>query len=333
MPLRLAIRLGLLFGLPLVALFSAPSARVQQPDGAAQNRMATAAAGDDADEDARLVVNTDLISFNVTVTDNSGRCVAGLPQSAFTVLDGKRAQEISFFGEDDSPVTVGIVFDLTGSMTNSKLKRAREALARFMETSHKDDDYYLVTLEGDGVALPLAGTRDHEAVINMLDRVVPRGKTALYDACYLGLNKVLRGAHRRRALLLISDGQDNNSHYTFDELRDRLTESDVSVYSVCVAEPGNDEPTLKGEKVLRDISAVTGGRFFQPGSADEMYEVFERIALELRRQYAIAYKPSEFATDGRWHSLRVKLSRPPGSPRLFARHREGYFAPAAARRR
>src|SRR5215203_4032340 len=303
MPHRPAVRLGLVSGLCLVALFSSPSASVQQPDGAPHVRVRPAAAGEETDDDERFVVNTDLISFNVTVTDGAGRCVAGLPQSAFTVLDGKRAQEISFFGEDDSPVTVGIVFDLTGSMTDAKLKRAREALAHFMETSHKDDDYYLVTLENGGAALPLAGTRDHVAVIEMLDRVVPHGKTALYDACYVGVSKVLRGAHRRRALLLISDGQDNNSHYTFDELRDLLTDS-----------------------------AVTGGRFFQPGSAEEMYEVFERIALELRRQYAIAYRPSGLATDGRWHSLRVKLSPPPGSPRLHARHRGGYYAPAVRRR-
>ncbi|MFL6334536.1 MAG: VWA domain-containing protein [Pyrinomonadaceae bacterium] len=326
---RLAVRLGLISVLSLVALFSSPSARVQQPDGAAQVRVP----GDYADDDARLVVNTDLISFHVTVTDGSGRCVAALPRSAFTVLDGKQAQEISFFGEDDSPVTVGIVFDLTGSMSDAKLGRAREALAHFMETSHKDDDYYLVTLEGGGVAIPLAATRDHAAVVRMLDRVVPHGQTALYDACYLGVSKVLRGAHRRRALLLISDGLDNNSVYTFDELRDLLTESDVNVYAISVAEKGNDAATVRADKILRDISAVTGGKFFQPGSAEEMYEVFERIALELRRQYTIAYRPSGLAADGRWHSLKVKLSPPPGSPRLFARYRDGYYAPAAAVRR
>lgn len=328
---RLAVRLGLISVLSLVALFSSPSARVQQPDSA--SRVRATVPGDYSDDDARLVVNSDLISFHVTVTDGSGRCVAGLPQTAFTVLDEKRAQEISFFGEDDSPVTVGIVFDLTGSMSDAKLERAREALAHFMETSHESDEYYLVTLENGGAALPLAATRDHAAVIRMLDRAVPRGKTALYDACYLGVNKVLRGAHRRRALLLISDGQDNNSVYTFDELRDLLTESDVSVYSISVAEKGNDEPTVKADKVLRDISAVTGGRFFQPGSAEEMYEVFERIALELRRRYTIAYRPSGLAADGKWHSLKVKLSPPPGSPRLFARHRDGYYAPATTPRR
>src|SRR5919112_4553862 len=155
MPHRLAVRLGLVSGLCLVALFSAPSASVQQTDGAPRVQAGPAAAGEQADDGERLVVNTELISFNVTVTDSAGRCVAGLPQSAFTVFDGKRAQEISFFGEDDSPVTVGIVFDLTGSMTDAKLKRAREALAHFIETSHKDDDYYLVTLENGGGALTL----------------------------------------------------------------------------------------------------------------------------------------------------------------------------------
>ena len=328
MPYRLAVRPGLFPCLLLVALFFSTAASARQKTGAPQSHLAPAVtpAGDDDREDARLVVHADLISFNVTVTDKFGRHVGGLPQSAFTVLDGNRAQEISFFAEDDSPVSVGIVFDLTGSMTEKKLKRAREALAHFMETSHQSDEYYLLTLQDGRVALSLNRTRDHAAVIDKLTHVNLHGKTALYDACYLGLNKVLRGTYRRRALLLISDGQDNNSRYTFDELRQMLTESDVTVYSISVAEKGNDPPTLHGEKILRDLASVSGGKFFQPGSAEEMYEVFERIALELRRQYAIAYRPANFATDGKWHSLKVKLTPPSGLPRLFVRYRSGYFA-------
>ena len=328
MPYRLAVRLGLCPCLLLVALFLFPAASAQQKGVPAQSRMAPAVTpADDGDrEDGRLVVHSDLISFNVTVTDNFGRHVGGLPQTAFTVLDEKRAQEISFFAEDDSPVTVGIVFDLTGSMTERKLKRAREALAHFMETSHESDEYYLLTLQDGRVTLSLNSTRDHAAVIAKLTHVSLHGKTALYDACYLGLNKVLRGTYRRRALLLISDGQDNNSLYTFDELRQMLTESDVTVYTISVAEKSNDPATLNGEKLLRDVAAVSGGKFFQPGSAEEMYEVFERIALELRRQYAIAYRPTNFANDGKWHSLKVKLNPPSGLPRLFVRYRSGYYA-------
>src|ERR1044072_7143733 len=140
MPHRLAIRLGLISGLFLVALFSSPAASVQQPDGASQSRLAPIAVT--AEDDARLVVNTDLISFNVSVTDQNGRCITGLSQSSFNVFYEKRAQEISFFGEDDSPVTVGIVFDLTGSMTEQKGRRAREGIARFLETGDQDNEYY-----------------------------------------------------------------------------------------------------------------------------------------------------------------------------------------------
>jgi Ca-activated chloride channel homolog len=335
MPYRRAVRLGLVPGLVLVSLFFPPAASVQRQGDDAQTRTSrltkTDAGEGDAVVDESVVVNADLISLRVTVTDKFGRSVNGLPQSAFTVLDEKRPQEISLFDEDDSPVSVGIVFDLTGSMTEEKMRRSREALARFMETSHEDDEYFLVTLQNGGAALSLDRTRDPEAVMNRLTQLRGRGKTALYDACRLGLNRVLGGAHRRRALLLISDGQDNNSHYTFEELRMALTESDVSVYPISVAEPSNEESSIRAEDVLKEMAEVSGGKFFRPRSHEEMYEAFERIALELRRQYAIGYRPSDFATDGKWHRLKVKIATPPGTPRLFVRYRSGYYARQSVR--
>ena len=330
MPYRLAVRLGLVSGLVLIALFLASTASVQRQGDSSPNRVAPApvlpAVGGDSGSDDEVVVNADLISLNVTVTDQFGRCINGLPRTSFTVFDDRRPQEISFFAEDDSPISVCIVFDLTGSMTEEKVKRAREAIARFMETSHKDDEYFLITMRDGGAALSLDKTRDQQAVIDRLTRVTPYGNTALYDACYLGVNRVLRGTRPRRALLLISDGQDNNSLYTFEELRRMLEESDVVIYSVGVAEQDNERSTLYGEQILRDMAAVTGGKFFRPHTAEEMYETFERIALELRRQYAIGYRPSNFATDGKWRRVRVKVAPPPGSPRLFIRHRSGYYA-------
>lgn len=201
-----------------------------------------------------------------------------------------------------------------------------------METGHKDDEYYLITLQNGGASLALDRTRDHEAVIDKLTKAPAYGSTAFYDACYLGLNKVLRGTHPRRALLVISDGQDNNSTYTSEELRRMLKESDVSIYSIGVAERERDFPNLRGEETLREMAEVTGGKYFPPRSSEEMYEVFERIAVELRRQYMISYRPSNFTTDGVWHRLKVKLDQPPGRPRLFLRYRSGYYAPAATHR-
>lgn len=327
---RLAVRLGLASSLVLVALCFSPTADVQQKSGSLLNRVAPATSGDVA-TDGEVVVNADLISFNVTVTDKLGHHVNGLPKTSFTVFDEKRPQEISFFAEDDSPISVGIVFDLTGSMTEEKVRRAREALAHFMETSHEDDEYFLITLRDGRAFLALDKTHDHQAVLDKLTGGTTSGGTALYDACYLGLNKVLRGTRPRRALLLISDGQDNDSRYTFEELSRVLKESDVVVYSIGVAEKGNEYLTLYGEEVLRDMAAVTGGKFFQPRNAEEMYDVFERIALELRRQYAIGYRPPDFKTNGKWRSVKVKVAPPPGSPRLFIRHRSGYYALANQR--
>lgn len=336
MPYRMKVRLATGACLILVALFFSSTASLQQRSDSLLPRPAPAAStrptkDNDLVSDDQVVVNTDLISFNVTVTDKSGQHISGLPRTAFTVFDEKKAQEISFFGEDDSPISVGIVFDLTGSMTEGKARRAREAIARFMETSHQDDEYYLITLRDGESFLSLDRTRDHRALLDKLTQVDGRGKTALYDACYLGLNKVMLGTRPRRALLVISDGQDNNSRYSLDDVEGVVKESDVIIYTIGVGEKGNDDRTLYGEQILRDMASISGGKFFQPGSAKEMYEVFERIALELRRQYAIGYKPSNFTADGKWRHIKVKIEPPPGSPRLFIRYRNGYYAPASPR--
>jgi Ca-activated chloride channel family protein len=323
--------------LVLVALLFSTTASAQEQRDSLLNQVAprdstshTKSIGSGGGDE--VIVNTDLISFNVTVTDKSGHHIPGLPRTAFTILDEKRAQEISFFGEDDSPISVVIVFDLTASMTGEKVRRAREAIARFMETSHKDDEYFLITLQGGGVYLALDSTRDHQAVIDKLTHVAPRGATALYDACYLGVNKVLQGTRKRRAMLLISDGLDNNSRYTFEELHTIVKESDVAIYSIGVGEKENNEHSFpSGKTILESLAAATGGKFFQPQTGEEMYDVFERIALELRFQYTIGYKPSNFTPDGRWHDLKVKINPPPGSPRLSVRYRSGYYALATPR--
>lgn len=335
MPYGQAVRLGFGLSLLLVALFFTSKANLQQRSDSLLTRLApasSAATTDNADsDDDQVSVTTHLISFNVTVTDKSGQHIAGLPQSAFNIFDEKRPQEISFFGEDDSPISVGIIFDLTGSMTEGKVRRAREALARFMETGHDEDEYYLITLQNGEAFLSLDRTRDHQAVLDKLTHVTPHGTTALYDACHLGLQKVMGGTRSRRALLLISDGQDNSSRHTLDELRQMFKESDCVAYSIGVAETGNDDLTLHGEEVLTDIATMTGGKFFHPKTAAEMYEDFERIALELRHQYAIGYRPSNFATDGKWHRIKVKIDQPPGLPRLFIRYRSGYYASEQSR--
>jgi Ca-activated chloride channel family protein len=280
-----------------------------------------------------VITNTDLITFTVTVTDTYGRFVSGLGKSAFTVLDEKKPQEITYFSDDDAPVSVGVIFDVSGSMGGDKINRAREALSKFIQTSHNMDEYFLIAFNSRAQLL-LDRTRDGNAVLDKLTFVQTKNNTALYDACYLGVEKVQRGTHPKRALLLISDGQDNNSRYTFNELRRLLKESDVTLYGIGILS-GNDAGSglgMQGQGILDELASVSGGKAFFPRSNAEMDDIFEQIALELRHQYSIGYKPVNFANDGRWHKIKVKVTPPRGLPRLFVRSKEGYYAVTTAAR-
>jgi Ca-activated chloride channel family protein len=282
--------------------------------------------------DGPLIITTDLITFTVTVTDTYGRFVSGLNKNAFTVFDDKQPQEITYFSDDDAPVSVGVIFDVSGSMSGDKVKRARDALSKFVQTSHNSDEYFLIGFNSRAQLL-LDKTRNGDAVLDKMTFVQTRGNTALYDACYLGVEKVQRGAHPKRALLLISDGQDNNSRYTFNELRRLLKESDVVLYGVGILGGGDAGSALgmEGQGILDELSSVSGGKAFFPRSPAEMDDIFEQIALELRHQYSIGYKPTNFGNDGKWHKVKVKVAPPRGLPRLFVRTKEGYYAIPSSR--
>jgi Ca-activated chloride channel family protein len=134
------------------------------------------------------------------------------------------------------------------------------------------------------------------------------------------------GAHQKRAILIISDGQDNSSRYTFSELRHALTESDVTIYAIGISEGAGGMLTVYGNLVLQELASVSGGKVFFPRNSTRMNEALEQIALELRHQYSIGYRPSNFALDGKWHRVKVKVTPPPELNRVFIRSREGYFA-------
>jgi Ca-activated chloride channel family protein len=312
---------------PATPVSSVPATeKTDKPDTSATNAQ-TQKPGTEVDEKQRLIINADLITFNVTVTDIYGRFVSGLSRNAFAIYDDKQPQEITFFSDDDAPVSVGVLFDVSGSMSGDKVKRARDALAHFIQTSHDRDEYFLIAFNSRAQLL-IDRTRDGNAVLDKLTFVQTKNNTALYDACYLGVERVQRGTHAKRALLLISDGQDNNSRYTFNELRRVLKESDVVLYAIGIL-GGSDVGSplgMEGQGILDELASVSGGKAFYPRSAAEMDDIFEQIALELRHQYAIGYRPPNFVNDGKWHHIKVKLTPPRGLPRLFVRSKEGYYA-------
>lgn len=277
--------------------------------------------------DERIRVKTDLVTLTATVQDLYGRYVSGLKKEAFTVTDSGEPQEITFFSDSDAPVSVGVIFDVSGSMSGEKITKARNALSRFIMTSHPMDEYFLIAFNNRAQLL-LDRSRDGEEVLRKLTLVQPKQNTALYDAVYLGIERVTRGAHQKRALLIISDGQDNASRYNFSEVRRLMKESDVVAYSIGIVGRGdaNNSIGMQGQAFLEEISSVTGGKAFFPETDVEMDEIFERIALELRHQYSIGYTPKDFEPDGRWRKVKLKVKPPRGMPRLTVRSRDGYYA-------
>lgn len=272
-------------------------------------------------------VKTDLVTLTLTVTDLYGRYVSGLSKNAFTITDNNQEQEISFFSDSDAPVSLGILFDISGSMSGEKIAKARKALSRFIITSHPNDEYFLIAFNNRAQLL-LDRSRDGDAVLKKLTLVEPKFNTALYDAVYLGVERVTRGVHQKRAMLIISDGQDNASRYNFGEVRRLMKESDVVTYTIGIMDgrDANSMLGMQGQAFLDELSSVTGGKSFYPQSDVEMDEIFERIALELRHQYSIGYTPKDFEPNGKWRKVKVKVKPPRGLPRLTVRAREGYFA-------
>lgn len=279
------------------------------------------------DPEGPVQIKTDLVTLTLTVTDPHGRYVSGLGKHAFTITDNNQEQDISFFSDSDTPVSVGIIFDVSGSMGGDKIKKARKALERFVTTSHPSDEYFLIAFNSRAQLL-LDRTRDGDAVLRKLTLVQPKNNTALYDAVYLGLERVTRGAHQKRALLIISDGQDNASRFNFSEVRRLMKESDVVTYAVGIMDRGDSGSSLgmQGQAFLDEIASVSGGKAFYPSTDIEMDEIFERIALELRHQYSVGYIPKDFQPDGKWRKVKVKVKPPRGLPRLTVRGREGYYA-------
>lgn len=273
-------------------------------------------------DDGPLRVQTDLVTLTLTVHDQWGRYVSNLSKKHFKVFEDNVEQEIVFFADVDAPASVGIIYDVSGSMSTDKIGLSRRALERFIATSHPSDEYSVIAFNNK-VTLLADRTRDPNVVLGSLSNIKTGGNTALYDGVYLGLDRVSRGSHKKRALIIISDGMDNNSRYSYAEMRRYMKEADVIIYSVGIY--GGGGSGSEGHGVLQQLSEATGGKAFF-GSDGGLDEIFERIALELRHQYSIGYVPKDFQPDGKWRRLKTKITPPRGMPRLSVRAREGYFA-------
>jgi Ca-activated chloride channel homolog len=277
-----------------------------------------------------LKMDVDLALVNVTVTDPYNRLVTGLDKENFRVYEDNVEQEIVTFSSEDVPISIGVIFDFSGSMSN-KVGKAREAALQFFKTANPQDEFFLVSFN-ERAELTSAFTNSVEDLQSSLMLTSAKGRTALLDAIYLGLSEIRSAHNGKRALLILSDGGDNHSRYSESDVKRLVREADTQLYAIGIFDPlGFRDRTpeeLNGPSLLSEITEMTGGRVFSVEKLEDLPDIATKISMELRNQYVLGYRPSNKAHDGRWRKIKIKLRAPRGLPPLNVYARTGYYAPA-----
>jgi len=272
-----------------------------------------------------LKIDVDLVLVNATVSDSQGRMVTGLEREDLQLWEDKIEQKLDYFSSEDSPLSIGLIFDSTGSMSD-KISTARDAAVTFLKTGNPEDEYFLVTFSQDA-RLAENFTTDISRLQNRLIFSPAKGLTPLFDAVYMGLDKMKRAAHKRRALLLITDGEDNHSRYSFRDIKEFIKEQDVQLFAIGIVNPfGELSRGRSGRAIIEDLVQITGGRAFFPDSVHELEDICSKIAVELRNQYVLGYHSTNDAKDGNWRKIRLKVNPPKGISGLSVRGKSGYYA-------
>jgi Ca-activated chloride channel homolog len=285
------------------------------------NSMGGLAAG------SMIHTSVELVMVPVSITDNFNRPIIGLDQENFEVFENKKPQEIKHFSSEDAPVSVGVVVDTSGSM-GDKLERARDAVKEFCDASNPQDEFFMITF-ADTPRLATDFTTRSDDLQNDLLTARSKGRTALLDAIYMGVQKMRGARYARRALLIISDGGDNHSRYSEHDVKAAIKEADVTIYAVGTYDSyfSTAEEAL-GPELLRSVAELTGGRSFTLTGANDLPMVTRVIGTQLRHRYMLAYQPQSRLRDGKWHKISVKLRLPKKLHNYIMRveARTGYYA-------
>ena len=241
-------------------------------------------------------------------------------------------QEIKYFSAEDVPLSLGIVFDVSGSM-KEKLSIARDAAVAFLKTGSPEDEYFLAEFSAKP-SIAQAFTTDISRLQNNLIFTEAKGMTALYDAVYLAIDKAQNGSEPKKVIVIFTDGEDRDSYYTHEELLEKIRQSDVQVFMIAILDPDlSDEGGFFGvfkskrhkvKKKIEEIAENTGGKVYFPKKIQELEDVFQQIALELRNQYRLAYITHNPLKNGSWRTITVEV-RDAKQKKLSVRAKKGYF--------
>lgn len=275
----------------------------------------------------QLRIETTLVTLSVSVTDKSGKPVLGLRKDNFRIKENGVLQEISFFSDSETPASILFLFDVSGSMSGTKIIDAGNALHSFYKTSHPDDEYLGLAFNDEVRSAPVDG-RDFGKIQAWLKSYKPDGNTALFDGVARAIKRIRRSIYPKRVIVVISDGDDNNSKIAFNDLRELVKESEAIVYAVSISRKTGGKFSKLGEARLEELAKLSGGWAVASDSDIQMDETFERLALEIRHRYSFAYSPRDWNGDGKWRNLKLELNAPPSKTKMRIRTRRGYFATA-----
>jgi VWFA-related protein len=311
----------------ITALIFSIAAFAQSPDVNITPRLPAAKVPPEtaADKRADIRVDTTVVLIPVSVTTLLGTFVASLDKENFRVYEDKVQQEILSFSSQDAPMSIGIVFDTSGSM-GDKLKKSREAVVQFMKVANPVDEFFLIQFS-DQPELVVPFTHETGEIANRLMFTKSHGSTALLDGVYMAMHTMRKAKNPRKAILIISDGGDNHSRYTQSEVKNAVVESDVQIYGIGIFGGGTTVEEAAGPDLLRRLASMTGAHSYTVDRLSEMVDVAEKIAIELRNEYVLGYSPKNGARDGKYRRVEVKLLKVAGLPPLKAAFRTGYYAP------
>lgn len=268
-------------------------------------------------------VETEKVVLHATVVDREDRFITDLAQDAFRVTEDAVAQPLTYFAQEDVPVSIGILIDNSGSMRD-KRRQVNTAALEFVKASNDEDEIFIVNFD-DEAYLDQDFTSDILRLQDALQRIDSRGGTALYDAAGMSLDHLVEKGDadiRKRALLIISDGEDNASNMDLETLVRRLQESDATIYAIGLLTDEERRAAKRAERHLRTITRATGGPAYFPQSVDEVDALVRRIAADIRNQYIVEYNRPQGKPAG-YRRIRIELKGK--AKRYNVRHRPGYY--------
>jgi Ca-activated chloride channel family protein len=279
---------------------------------------------------ADIRIDSSLVLIPVHVTTPGGESVTTLDRERFQLFEDGVEQKITLFVKDDAPLSVGLVFDASGSMQN-KIRKSSEAAATFFKTANAEDEFFLVEFN-DRAKLTVPFTNDSDEIFKHIAHAKAFGRTSLLDAIHLAAEQMRHAHNSRKALVILSDGGDNRSRYTATEVRNAMLESDVQVYAMGIFNREDPHKLTReeqnGPQLLTDLAEQTGGRQYPVDQLEDLTTISARISAELRTEYILGYAPPNQERDGKYRRVKLNLDMPPGMPDLKATYRHGYYAPA-----